>query len=161
MITRSPRLALYGWYGWLLCGCLLGGCLLGGCAALLPKLEAPQLTITDVALQGGNAQQQQLRLTLHVVNPNARDIVIRGIECHLELEGKRFAEGATDAAFVLPSLGETDFNLNVTADLDNALELLAGGLMHRAVNYRLYGQVHLGSGLVRHVPFDQKGRLRL
>jgi LEA14-like dessication related protein len=147
-ITRALLLALY-------CGALCA------CAALLPKLEAPQLTVTGVALQGGDARQQQLRLTLHVVNPNDREIAVRGIDCQLELEGQAFAQGATDAAFVLPARGATDFNLNVIAHLDNALGLLAGGFLHSSVDYRLYGQVHLGSGLVRTVPFDQKGRLRL
>lgn len=136
-------------------------CALSGCAALVPRLEAPRLTVTSVALLGGNSQLQQLRITLHVVNPNEREISIHGIDCQFELEGQAFAEGATDAAFVLPASGETDFNMNVTAHLDNALGLLTGGLFHNSVDYRLYGHVHLGSGLLRNIPFDQKGSLRL
>jgi hypothetical protein len=46
--------------------------LAGGCAALVPKLEAPQLQLIGVTLEGGDAQQQQIRLALHVVNPNQR-----------------------------------------------------------------------------------------
>jgi hypothetical protein len=38
---------------------------------------------------------------------------------------------------------------------------LAGGLGHKTVDYHLYGQVHLGGGLVRTIPFDQEGRVRL
>jgi LEA14-like dessication related protein len=131
------------------------------CAALVPKLDAPQLTVTGVALQGGNSLVQQMRVTLHVVNPNDREIAIRGIDCKLDLEAQPFAEGSTEAAFVLPAKGETDFNLNVTAHLDNALGLLTGGLMHSSVDYRLYGEVHLSAGILRTLPFDQKGRLRL
>ncbi|HEY6451914.1 MAG TPA: LEA type 2 family protein [Steroidobacteraceae bacterium] len=132
-----------------------------GCAAMLPRLQAPQLTVTGIAFAGGSMQQQQLRLTLHVTNPNDREITIRGIECTFELEGQPFAQGATDAQFTLPASGETDFALNVTADLSNALAALVGGFGHRTVDYRLYGQVHLRGQLVRNVPFDQKGRLRL
>ncbi len=142
-----------------LCAGLL--CVLSGCAALVPKLQAPQLTVSEVELQGGNSQQQQLRLTLHVVNPNTREIAVRGIECTLELEGRSFAEGVTDAAFTLPARGETDFVLDVTAHLHDALTLLAGGLLHKSVQYRLYGQVHLRGGIVRHIAFDQRGQLRL
>jgi hypothetical protein len=29
------------------------------------------------------------------------------------------------------------------------------------VDYRVYGQVHLQGGMVRTIPFDQKGRVRL
>lgn len=150
-LRRSVRAA------WLALACIA----FGGCAAMLPKLQAPTLTVTGVTFLGGNLQQQQLHLTLHVVNPNARTIAIRGIDCWFEVEGRPFAQGATDAAFTLPASGETDFGLNVTANLNNALTALAGGFGHKTIDYHLYGQVHLGSGLVRKIPFDQKGRMRL
>lgn len=132
-----------------------------GCASMLPKLQPPQLAVTGVAIGGGNLQQQPIRLTLHATNPNNRAIAIRDIECNLELAGAAFAQGTTDAAFTLPALGETDFTLNVTANLDNVLSALAGGFNHHSVDYRLYGQVRLQGGLMRTIPFDQKGRVRL
>jgi LEA14-like dessication related protein len=132
-----------------------------GCASMLPRLQPPQLAVTSVAIGGGNLQQQPIRLTLHATNPNNRAIAIRDIECSLELAGVAFAQGSTDAAFTLPALGETDFDLNVTANLDNVLAALARGFNHHTVDYRLYGQVRLQSGLVRTIPFDQKGRVRL
>jgi LEA14-like dessication related protein len=140
---------------------LLASCVLGACAVLVPKLEPPQLTVTRVELAGGNLQQQQVHLTLHVVNPNARAIDVRGIDCNLELSGEAFATGSTEAAFTLPASGETDFGLNVTANLDAALVALLSGLGHKTVDYRMYGQVHLASGLMRNIPFEQKGRVKL
>jgi LEA14-like dessication related protein len=140
---------------------LLACSLLSACAAMLPRLEPPQLTVTQVELIGGNLQQQQVHLTLHVINPNARAIDVRGIDCNLELSGEAFATGSTEAAFTLPASGETDFGLNVTAHLDTALVALMSGLGHRTVDYRMYGQVHLGSGLMRNIPFEQKGRVKL
>lgn len=133
----------------------------GGCAAIVPHLQPPTLTVSAVEFAGGDLQRQQLHLTLHVVNPNARDIAIRGIDCSFEVEGQPFAQGSTDAAFTLPASGETDFGLNVTANLNSALMALAGGFGHHMVDYHLYGQVHLAGGLVRNIPFDQKGRIRL
>jgi LEA14-like dessication related protein len=137
------------------------GLVAAGCASMLPKLQAPQLAVTSVTIGSGNLQQQPIRLTLHVTNPNDRAIAIRDIECSLELAGAAFAEGTTDAAFTLPALGETDFNLNVTANLNNVLSALASGFNHHTVDYRLYGQVRLQSGMVRTIPFDQKGSVRL
>ena len=128
---------------------------------MLPKLQAPTLAITGVVIGGGNLQQQQIRLTFHAVNPNDRAIPIRSIECNLELEGAPFAQGVTDAAFTLPALGETDFDLNVTANINSVLGALASGFGHHTVDYRIYGQVHLQGGMVRTIPFDQKGRVRL
>jgi LEA14-like dessication related protein len=114
-----------------------------------------------VDLVGGNLQQQQVHLTLHVVNPNARAIDVRGIDCNLELNGEAFATGVTEAAFTLPATGETDFGLNVTAHLDTALMAVLSGFGNRTVDYRMYGQVHLSSGLMRNIPFEQKGRVKL
>lgn len=139
---------------------LLLGLALGGCATLAPKLEPPTLSVTSVQILGGSLQEQQLHLAIHVVNPNARAIDVRSIECNLELSGQPFATGNTDAPFTLPASGATDFGLNVTAHLDAALATLIGGLGHRSVDYRLFGTVHLGSGLVRNIPFDQHSRLR-
>lgn len=134
---------------------------LAGCASMLPKLTAPTLSVTGVVIGAGNLQQQQIRLTFHAVNPNDRAIPIRSIECNLELEGAAFAQGTTDAAFTLPALGEADFDLNVTANVNSVLGALASGFGHHTVDYRVYGQVRLQGGVVRTIPFDQKGRVRL
>jgi hypothetical protein len=34
-------------------------------------------------------------------------------------------------------------------------------ILHNPLRYRLYGQVHLGSGILRNIPFDQNGQFRL
>jgi LEA14-like dessication related protein len=116
---------------------------------------------------GGAAGGRARRLREHAAQATTADpgghraIPIRSIECNLELEGAAFAQGTTDAAFTLPALGETDFDLNVTANVNSVLAALASGFGHHAVDYRVYGQVHLQGGIVRTIPFDQKGRVRL
>ena len=144
----------------LACVAMLGLCA-SGCASMLPKLEPPQLVLTHVVMGSGNLQQQQLQLTVHAINPNNRSVTVHSIECNLEVMGVAFAQGLTDAPFTLPALGETDITLNVTANLANVLLAMAGGRGHNTVDYRIYGQVHLEGGLVRTIPFDQKGRVRL
>jgi LEA14-like dessication related protein len=138
---------------------------LGGCATLTPKLSAPRLTVTAVRLQSGNLQQQRIQLSLHVVNPNDRSIGVRGLEVNLDLAGAPFASGVSDAAFTLPALGETDFTLDVTANVTNALVIVAASMAHRAVDYRIHGRIHLQKGLVqglvRNLHFNQAGRVRL
>ena len=132
-----------------------------GCATMVPRLEAPQLILTGIALGAGNMQQQQIRLTLRATNPNPRSIAIRGIDCNLDLEGMPFAQGVTGAAFTLPALGAVDFDLEVTANLNTALIALAGSLGRSTVDYHFYGRVHLPNGVVRTIPFDGTGRVRL
>ena len=134
---------------------------IAGCAALVPKLAAPQLTVTAVKFEGGDLLEQRLQLSLHVTNPNDRAIAVRGIEVNLDLAGTPFAMGQSDAAFILPGHGQTDFALNVTANVSSALGVLAANMAHRAVDYRVYGQVHLRQGLVRTLHFAHNGRVRL
>jgi LEA14-like dessication related protein len=143
-----------------LLGIGVSGMALNGCATLVPRLEPPELTVTSVEIVGGSLQEQRLHLTLHVVNPNARVIDVRSIECTLELSGEPFAAGTTDAPFKLPASGATDFGLNVTAHLDAGLAAALSGFGHRKVEYHLYGVVHLASGLVRNIPFDQHNQLK-
>jgi LEA14-like dessication related protein len=135
---------------------------LGACRSLLPRLEAPQLSVTAIHMgPSGNMQQQEIALTLHAVNPNDRVIAIRSIDCKLEIESMTFAQGTTAAAFVLPAKGATDFDVNVTANLNTALIALAGSLGHGTVGYRIYGDVHLKGSFLGSIPFDQKGRVKL
>jgi len=140
---------------------LFGLLLLGGCATLLPKLEAPRLTLLAVQLNGVGPTQQQLRLRVHADNPNARAIAIQSIDCTLESAGERLAQGVTTSSFVLPALGGTDFDLDVTADLNEALRLAAAGLAHHSIDYRMYGTVRLQGGILSKLPFDERGRVRL
>ena len=142
---------------------LIGAAMLAGaCTAMLPRLEAPHLSVVAIELgSGGNMQQQQVRLTLHASNPNDRAIAIRSIECKLEIDNMAFAQGETLSAFTLPAKGAVDFDANVVANLNSALVALAGSLGHSNVNYRLYGEVHLKGSMLHSIPFDQKGRIRL
>jgi LEA14-like dessication related protein len=132
------------------------------CQSMLPKLQAPRLSVSAIAFgPGANMQQQPIQLTLHAVNPNDRAISIRSIDCKLDIENQSFAQGETAAAFILPAKGEADFDVNVTANLNSALIALAGGLGHHTVGYRVYGEVHLKGSFLHSIPFDQKGRVKL
>jgi LEA14-like dessication related protein len=142
---------------------MLAACslLAAACSSMLPKLEAPRLSVVAVEFGPGGMQQQQVRLTLHALNPNDRAIVIRSIDCKLEIEGSAFAQGATVDSFSLPAKGETNFDVNVVANFNSALIALAGSLGHSSVGYRVYGEVHLKGSLLHSIPFDQKGRVKL
>jgi LEA14-like dessication related protein len=145
------------WSGWLL-SIALGA---GGCASLAPRLQAPTLNITGVTIGNGNSQEQPVRLSFHATNPNDRAIAVRRIDCNLDVAGKRFASGQTGGPFTLPPLGAVDFDLNVTANINTVLSALIGGLGNRSVDYRVYGKVLLQGGLMRTIPFDQQGNVRL
>ena len=133
---------------------------LTGCA--YTHLEKPKLEVVDVQLLKGDLLQQQLRLRMRVQNPNDRELPVSGITYQLDVAGEAFAHGESERNFVVPALGSAEFDVNVTANAATALlKILAGGRRLESVDYRLTGKVALSSGMLRSIPFDEKGMIHL
>jgi LEA14-like dessication related protein len=132
-----------------------------GCAAI-PKLEAPKLSVVSMKMQSADIFSQRLQLRMRVLNPNARELPIKGISYRIEVNDAELAQGLTDAAFVVPALGEAEFDVQVTANLAGALaRFLARGGNSETLDYRLVGSVALSSGFLRRIPFDERGSVKL
>jgi LEA14-like dessication related protein len=144
-------------------GAALAAALLLCACVLAPKFETPQLTVVGVQLQGGDLFTQRMRVRIHVMNPNERELPVSSIEFTLEVEGQQLASGESAASFVVPAHGEAEFDTNVTANVAGALlTLLArNGGAPQTVAYRLAGKVSLSGGLLRSIPFDEHGSVRL
>jgi LEA14-like dessication related protein len=137
--------------------------LLAACA-LLPKLEAPKLSIVGVQIVSGDLFTQRLKMRVHVQNPNDRALPVKGLEYTIEVEGQQLASGESAASFEVPALGEAEFDMNVTTSLAGALlKLLARGPngLGQDVAYRIRGKVSLSEGLFRSIPFDEHGTFKL
>lgn len=135
---------------------------LAGCAGLTHKLEKPELSVARIELLKGDLLQQNLRVSLHVRNPNRVDLPVRGVTCDIEVAGERFAHGESDRDFVVPANGEADFDVAVTANAAGAvLRILGGAQRGTPVEYRMFGKVELKSALFRSLPFEQRGRVDL
>lgn len=133
---------------------------LTGCA--YAHLEKPKLEVVDMQLLKGDLLQQQLKLRMRVLNPNDRQLPVAGITYELVVAGEAFAHGESERDFLVPALGSAEFDVNVTANAATALlKILAGGRKLEAVDYRLTGKVALSSGMLRSIPFDQKGTFNL
>jgi LEA14-like dessication related protein len=134
--------------------------LLAACAAT--RLQTPQLQVAGVEVLRSDLFQQQLRVRMRVQNPNDRELPVRSITYQMEVAGEAFASGESVQAFVVPALGSTEFDVSVTANAAGAvLKLLSGGGRLDAVDYRLVGKVALSSGLLRNIPFEQRGSFSL
>jgi LEA14-like dessication related protein len=106
--------------------------------------------------------QQRLKVRMHVQNPNERALPVEGIVYTLEVEGQPFASGESAASFVVPALGEAEFDMNVTTNLAGTfIKLLGRASESKAVAYHLTGKVSLSQGFLRSIPFDQRGTFNL
>jgi LEA14-like dessication related protein len=142
---------------------LAAATLLAGCV-LTPKFTPPRLSIVNVQLEGGDLWEQRLKVRLHVENPNNRPLPVKGLEYTLEVAGQPLARGASAASFVVPAMGESEFDTNVTTNLAGTLLKLLGrgpDALGQSVDYHLTGKVSLSAGLLRSIPFDERGSVRL
>jgi len=161
-VIRNYRIRKYlKQWSWVLLAALLSGC-----AALGPRLEAPKLAVADVEIIKGDFFEQRFRARMKVQNPNDRELRVRGITYTIELGGEELGRGLSGSSFVVPARGEAEFDMLVTANLAGTLLKLVErarkeGSRPNELGYRLRGEVKLDSGLLRTVPFDQKGTLPL
>ncbi|MEJ0098916.1 MAG: LEA type 2 family protein [Pseudomonadota bacterium] len=133
--------------------------LLLGCA--YSHLEQPTLTVIDVNLLKGDLFRQQLRVRMRVENPNDVALPVQSISYEVELAGNAFAHGESAGDFIVPAKGGTEFDVNVTANAAAAVLQMLGKGGQDNLQYRIFGKVHLSSGILRNVPFDHTGTFRL
>lgn len=130
-----------------------------GCSLFVPKLEKPVLSVESVRLIKGDLFHQELMMRMRVQNPNDRELPVRSITYQLEVDGQELAHGMSGDSFVVPALGEAEFDMSVSANMAGMLIKLLGQ-SNTSVEYRLSGKVALSAGLLRSIPFNQTGRFR-
>ena len=133
--------------------------LLAACA--YTHLQQPELSVVDVDLLKGDLFQQELRVRMRVYNPNDRVLPVRSINYEVQLAQKAFAHGESAGNFEVPAKGETEFDVNVTANAAGALLRLLTSSSQDSVPYSISGKVQLSSGVLRSIPFNHNGTLQL
>jgi LEA14-like dessication related protein len=134
---------------------------LAGCASTL-KLETPRLSVISMKVQSADLFSQRMLVRMRVVNPNTRELPVKGISYRIEVNDAELAQGLTDTPFVVPALGEAEFDVQVTANLATALsQILSRKGSSDTLDYRMVGNVSLSSGFLRRIPFDERGSVKL
>ena len=109
---------------------------------------------------------QRLRARIKVENPNDRELAVKGITYTIEVGGEEFGRGISGSSFTVPRLGEAEFDMNVTANMAGTLMRLAqrakeAGRTPDSVDYRIVGKVSLATGMLRSIPFEERGAFKL
>jgi LEA14-like dessication related protein len=134
--------------------------LLASCATFGPKLEAPEVSLVGVQILAADMFAQKFRVRVKVDNPNDLELPVTGLEYTIWLMGDAFAEGTSDHSFVLPAMGEAEFDMTVTTNFVSSLGRLIsrkGGGKLEDVDYEVAGKVFVDKGLVSKIPFNHKG----
>lgn len=138
--------------------------LLAGCSSLGPQLETPRLSVVNVGMVSADIFSQQFRVRMRVQNPNDRSIPVKGIDYELFLEGDSFAEGVANQPFVIPALGEHEFEMTVRTNFVSSIGRLLSRMNGRdgnKVDYAITGKVAVDLPFVRSIPFRDTGTVDL
>lgn len=125
-------------------------------AACTPRFERPNLTVIGIEMQGGNLFQQNFLVKFQVQNPNDRALPVSGLHAELNVGGDRIASGVSNKAFIVPPMGQSEFDMTITANVAVALLQLAN--QHSdAINYEVTGSANLDLPFMHDLPFHQNG----
>jgi LEA14-like dessication related protein len=95
---------------------------------------------------------------LRVQNPNDSPVEYNGVAVQMEVQGKAFASGVTDAAGAIPRFGESVIEVPLTISafrmVRQALGLMSGGGSTRRIDYEMKGKLSRGMSTTR---FTNKG----
>jgi LEA14-like dessication related protein len=147
-------------------GALVLACawLLAACSTLNPKLESPDLEVLGIQMLSTDMFAQKFRVRVRVTNPNDLELAVKGIEYQIILMGDSFAEGNSTDRFVLPALGEAEFDMAITTNFVSSfgrlLSRVGGGKLEN-LDYEITGHVMLDKGLVKKIPFSKSGQVDL
>jgi LEA14-like dessication related protein len=132
---------------------------LSACSALVPKLEPPKVDLVGVEIEGGNFKAERLRFTLQVTNTNNRSLAVERIDYVLTLSGVDFGTGTSAEPFTLAALGQSEVQLDVTADLAKAMQAVLSHLGEPTLDYQVSGHVKLAHSVVPAFPFTAHGHI--
>mgnify|MGYP002737428787 CR=1 FL=1 len=134
--------------------------LLAACSTVGSKLEAPKLELMGVQMLSTDMFAQRFKVRVKVINPNDLELPVRGLEYTIIMMGDSFAEGTSTESFVLPALGEAEFEMLVTTNFVSSfgrlLSRVQGGKLEN-IDYEITGKVMVDKGMVRKIPFNHRG----
>lgn len=136
--------------------------LLGACSSLPHNLDAPELSISKIALTDVSLLQQEWEITLRAYNPNAKKLTVKQLNYELHINGHRFAQGSTNQTVVLAANQSGEFTTRVSTSLINTLRQLRQLNLTPGtpVPYRIKGSTKVGMFPLT-LPFDKKGEVPL
>lgn len=137
--------------------------LMTGCAGLGKPLETPRISLADIQVLEASGMESAFLVRLRVQNPNDIELDIRGVECDVEINGKPFAYGMSDAPVRIPSFGSDTVPVKVYTSVIDIFRGLLNLQGREDLSYQVKGRVRLGGGafMPASLPFDSRGTVSI
>ncbi|HET6421589.1 MAG TPA: LEA type 2 family protein [Geobacteraceae bacterium] len=137
---------------------ILGILPFGGCAGLEPI----QVIMAGVEPLQGQELELRMLVKLRVQNPNDIPLDFNGVYVQMDVQGKPFATGVSDASGRIPRYGETIVNVPVSVSVFRIVRQAIGIMSNQyngKISYELTGK--LVGPAFNSVRFKSKGELAL
>ena len=131
---------------------------LAGCA-MFQHEDPPKVTLVGVEPAAGEGLEERMQLKLRVQNPNEKPIDYDGIYVEVDLQGKSFGSGVSNASGTVPGFGETvvtvPLTISVLGIVSDAISMMSGSGSLSKITYEMRGKLDSPtSGAVR---FESQG----
>jgi LEA14-like dessication related protein len=143
-------------------GLILTLLILSDCAGLGRRLEVPRITLSNFSVQEIKVFESVFKIEMRVFNTNDIPLEIKGINCDLELNGKRLATGVTNVKIDIPPYETGVVPMTLYSSALDVITVLRGLAKTEKLQYTLTGRVRLGKGAIPStIPFKSTGELPL
>jgi LEA14-like dessication related protein len=136
---------------------------LAACSLVAPKFIRPNVSVVSIEMRSGNFLQQNFAVKLNIQNPNDRALPVSGLHVEMKVDGEEIASGVSDRAFVVPAMGESEFDVTIKANLAVAVLKLADKMNQHSdsVDYDVTGAASIDLPFFHDLPFHQAGSFPL
>jgi LEA14-like dessication related protein len=140
---------------------LMGWLVLAACATVPPDIEAPKVSIANIAPKDFSVFEQRFDVQLRVQNPNDADLGIKGMRFDIDLNNQEFANGMSGEKITVPRFGSEVVNVEVITGISSFLRQFQGLNNSGAskIQYRLKGTAFIDAPHSFKLPFDEKGEV--
>ena len=114
-----------------------------GCATL-PDSDPLEVTVAGIEPLEGEGMELRMNVKLRVQNPNDAPLDYDGASVKLEVQGRTFATGVSDATGTVPRFGESVVVVPVTASMLRVVRNVVGMMQDQPpeqVRYRMTGKL--------------------
>ena len=133
--------------------------LAAACASLVPKFDAPQVSIETVRVLRVVDSRAEIAVKLRLVNPNDAELAINGLDYEITLDGRAAANGRTTRVEPLPPGGQGTVEIAGRVDIGAVATAMMALSSQLPVKYTLSGKVTLQGG--PSLPFSRKGEIAI
>ena len=136
--------------------------MVAGCAGLGKRLEPPRITLANIQVQEVKVFESIFEIEIRLYNTNEVALEIKGIDCDLELNGRRFATGVSNVQKKIPPYETALVPITVYSSVLDVVMGLQGLPKTEKLEYEISGSLRLGQGAFPAViPFKSRGELPL